>query len=278
MNRRTLLSNAGLALAGLGMSALRAEDARARCRRDGHAAGAAAADGAAAAGARLLRPRHPRHRRPAAAPSVGLRAEGGAGSTPRPSSTTTATAAPACRCRGAPATMAADMALAHAERRAAVLGSGVVGLTTARQLQRRGFAVTIYAANVPPDVTSNFSLAAWTPTSGLVESAKRTPEWDAQLRAGRRDRLPAAAVHGLARATASRGSPTTRPTESARVGHAARTRCCRAHLQSEHDAAAAGRASVPDHATPSNGPSCASSRTSTCRRSWTTCSPSAASS
>jgi D-amino-acid oxidase len=79
------------------------------------------------------------------------------------------------------AAMAADMALAHPERRAAVLGGGVVGLTTARQLQRRGFAVTIYAANVPPDVTSNFSLAAWTPTSGLVEFAKRTPEWSTQL-------------------------------------------------------------------------------------------------
>jgi hypothetical protein len=34
---------------------------------------------------------------------------------------------------------------------------------------------------VPPDVTSNWSLAAWTPTSGLVEFAKRTPEWSAQL-------------------------------------------------------------------------------------------------
>ncbi|MEP7116229.1 MAG: FAD-dependent oxidoreductase [Acidobacteriota bacterium] len=79
------------------------------------------------------------------------------------------------------AAMAADLALAHPERRAAVLGSGVVGLTTARQLQRRGFAVTLYAANVPPDVTSNFSLAAWTPTSGLVDMTKRTPEWNTQL-------------------------------------------------------------------------------------------------
>ncbi len=78
--------------------------------------------------------------------------------------------------------MAADMALGHQERRAAVLGSGVVGLTAARQLQRRGFAVTIYAANVPPDVTSNFSLAGWTPTSGLVETPRRTAEWDAQMR------------------------------------------------------------------------------------------------
>lgn len=79
------------------------------------------------------------------------------------------------------ATMAADMALAHDARRAAVIGGGVVGLTTARQLQRRGFAVTIYAEKLPPDVTSNWSLAAWTPTSGLVEIAKRTPEWSAQL-------------------------------------------------------------------------------------------------
>lgn len=79
------------------------------------------------------------------------------------------------------ATMAADMALAHDARRAAVLGGGVVGLTTARQLQRRGFAVTIYAEKLPPDVTSNWSLAAWTPTSGLVEFSKRTPEWSAQL-------------------------------------------------------------------------------------------------
>ncbi len=79
------------------------------------------------------------------------------------------------------ATMAADLAMAHPERRAAVLGSGVVGLTTARVLQRRGFQVTVYADRVPPEVTSNFSLAGWTPTSGLVEFSKRTPEWSAQL-------------------------------------------------------------------------------------------------
>lgn len=78
--------------------------------------------------------------------------------------------------------MAADMALAHTERRAAVMGSGVVGLTSARELQRRGFAVTIYAATVPPDTTSNMSLAGFTPTSGLLNQSNRTPEWDAQFR------------------------------------------------------------------------------------------------
>ena len=78
--------------------------------------------------------------------------------------------------------MAADLALAHPDRRAAVIGSGVVGLTTARQLQRRGFDVTIYAATVPPDTTSNMSLAGFTPTSGLYANAQRTPEWDEQFR------------------------------------------------------------------------------------------------
>ena len=78
--------------------------------------------------------------------------------------------------------MAADMATEQEMRRAAVIGSGVVGLTTARQLQRRGFDVTIYAMAVPPNTTSNMSLASFTPTSGLVEGDERTPAWDAQFR------------------------------------------------------------------------------------------------
>jgi D-amino-acid oxidase len=78
--------------------------------------------------------------------------------------------------------MAAELALEQPERRAAVLGSGVVGLTTARQLQRRGFDVTIYAATVPPDTTSNMSLAGFTPTSGLVVFNQRTPAWEEQFR------------------------------------------------------------------------------------------------
>lgn len=80
------------------------------------------------------------------------------------------------------ASMATDLALPHAERRAAVLGSGVVGLTSARELQRHGFEVTIYAAAVPPDTTSNMSLAGWTPTSGLVDNTLRTAAWDEQCR------------------------------------------------------------------------------------------------
>jgi len=78
--------------------------------------------------------------------------------------------------------MAAEFATEHQDRRAAVIGCGSVGLTCARQLQRRGFDVTIYAMAVPPNVTSNMSLAGFTPASGLVEPDLRTPEWDAQYR------------------------------------------------------------------------------------------------
>ena len=78
--------------------------------------------------------------------------------------------------------MAAEFATEHQARDVAVIGCGSVGLTSARQLQRRGFDVTIYAAAVPPYVTSNMSLAGFTPVSGLVAAERRTPEWDAQYR------------------------------------------------------------------------------------------------
>jgi D-amino-acid oxidase len=76
--------------------------------------------------------------------------------------------------------MAAEFATEHQSRQAAVIGCGSVGLTCARQMQRRGFDVTIYAAAVPPNVTSNMSLAGFTPASGLVDNSKRTAAWDAQ--------------------------------------------------------------------------------------------------
>src|SRR5208282_5494698 len=78
--------------------------------------------------------------------------------------------------------LAAEMALQHGERRAAVLGCGSPGLTAARQLQRRGFEVTIYTLAVPPYTTSNMSAAGFTPTTALISPEKRTPAWDAQFR------------------------------------------------------------------------------------------------
>jgi D-amino-acid oxidase len=78
--------------------------------------------------------------------------------------------------------MAAGLALDHNQRKAAVLGCGSPGLTAARQLQRRGFEVTIYTATVPPDTTSNMSWAGFTPATALISNERRTPAWDAQFR------------------------------------------------------------------------------------------------
>jgi D-amino-acid oxidase len=77
--------------------------------------------------------------------------------------------------------MVAEFALQTEGRRAAVIGCGSPGLTAARELQRRGFDVTIYAMTVPPDTTSNMSLAGFTPTTALVGKDGRTPAWDAQF-------------------------------------------------------------------------------------------------
>jgi D-amino-acid oxidase len=63
---------------------------------------------------------------------------------------------------------------------AAVVGCGVVGLATARTLQRRGFDVTIYARDLPPETTSNIAGASWFPSS-VVDAGRRTARWDAQF-------------------------------------------------------------------------------------------------
>ena len=66
------------------------------------------------------------------------------------------------------------------ERRAAVLGCGVVGLATARLLQRRGWAVTIYARDLPPRTTSNVAGGQWTPSS-VFDRAAATPAFVEQF-------------------------------------------------------------------------------------------------
>lgn len=69
------------------------------------------------------------------------------------------------------ATLAADLVADRSPGRAAVLGCGVIGLTTARILQSRGWQVTIYAADLPPATTSNVAGAQWTPTTVFNEDA-----------------------------------------------------------------------------------------------------------
>lgn len=63
------------------------------------------------------------------------------------------------------AEMAAEFARDTNRNEIAVLGSGVIGLTTALVLQRAGAQVTIYAEKFPPDTTSNIAAASWYPTT-----------------------------------------------------------------------------------------------------------------
>ncbi len=72
--------------------------------------------------------------------------------------------------------LATELALATGQTRAAVLGCGGVGLATARLLQRRGFAVTIYAKDLPPNTTSNIAGAQWAPAE-VYDGDHRTAEF-----------------------------------------------------------------------------------------------------
>jgi glycine/D-amino acid oxidase-like deaminating enzyme len=62
----------------------------------------------------------------------------------------------------------------------AVLGAGVVGLSTARLLQEAGFAVTIYAKDLPPNTTSNIAGGQWRPVS-VSEREHTTAAFNEQL-------------------------------------------------------------------------------------------------
>lgn len=63
--------------------------------------------------------------------------------------------------------MAAELARETGQNKFAVIGCGVMGLSTARLLQRRGGQVTIYAKEQPPETTSNVAGALWFPTSSF---------------------------------------------------------------------------------------------------------------
>jgi hypothetical protein len=76
--------------------------------------------------------------------------------------------------------MAVEEALRAGEKSCAVLGCGAVGLATAWLLLRRGFAVTIYAKDLPPATTSSVAGAQWTP-SWVTEHGAATPEFETQL-------------------------------------------------------------------------------------------------
>ena len=64
----------------------------------------------------------------------------------------------------------------------AVIGAGIVGLSTARLLQEAGFPVTVYAKALPPDTTSNIAGGQFHPF-GLFRADAVTPEWRRQFTA-----------------------------------------------------------------------------------------------
>ena len=71
------------------------------------------------------------------------------------------------------ASMATDLAMAHTDRKAAVLGSGVVGLTSARELQRHGFEVILLNEKEPwiynPDANEQLSVGCTLVVLGSAE-------------------------------------------------------------------------------------------------------------
>jgi len=78
--------------------------------------------------------------------------------------------------------LATELGLAGHSGPIAVIGAGVMGLTTARLIQEAGFPVTIYTAELPPDTTSSLAGGQWGPTGHYREAAV-TPEWREQYKA-----------------------------------------------------------------------------------------------
>jgi D-amino-acid oxidase len=76
--------------------------------------------------------------------------------------------------------LAIDEAGRPEARDCAVIGCGVVGLSTARLLQLRGYNPTIYARDLPPSTTSNVAGGLWEPVS-LYDDERVTPEFRKQF-------------------------------------------------------------------------------------------------
>lgn len=78
--------------------------------------------------------------------------------------------------------LAVDLGLAGHSGPVAVVGSGVMGLTTARLVQEAGFPVTIYTAALPPDTTSAVAGGQISPF-GHYDEDSVSPQWRAQFAA-----------------------------------------------------------------------------------------------
>ena len=99
------------------------------------------------------------------------------------------------------AQLAADEAAKTGLHDCAVIGCGVVGLSTARILQQRGYQPVIYAKEMPPNTTSNLAGGLWDPVT-VFDSDSITPEFrrqfvDAAHLAHRRYQLLAGEEYGV---------------------------------------------------------------------------------
>jgi D-amino-acid oxidase len=80
------------------------------------------------------------------------------------------------------AKLALDLGLPARDGPVAMLGAGIAGLTTARMAQERGRQVTIYAAELPPDTTSNIAGGQIVPAS-VFDRTQVDAAWLAQYEA-----------------------------------------------------------------------------------------------
>src|SRR4028119_2196066 len=78
------------------------------------------------------------------------------------------------------ARLATELGLLGHSGPVAVIGAGVIGLTTARLVQEAGFPVTIYTAALPPGTTSWIAGGQIMPSS-LFREAAVTSEWYGQF-------------------------------------------------------------------------------------------------
>jgi len=82
---------------------------------------------------------------------------------------------------------AAGLALAAGSKQIAVIGAGVIGLTTALRLVETGAEVTIYAAEFPAETRSARATGVWSPSSRVALSAAVDPafagRWESWARA-----------------------------------------------------------------------------------------------
>ncbi len=74
------------------------------------------------------------------------------------------------------ATLAVRHVLETREREIAVIGCGVIGLTSALLAQRAGLKARIYAKDLPPNTRSTFATGNWSPNSRYCTEEGATPQ------------------------------------------------------------------------------------------------------